>query len=293
MLNTQNAIVAVDLSKTDKKVLNYAKYMAEVLKIKELNLIHIIPSFLAPGNADLKLHEIFEPGFSFKEKIRKKILETAQPIFKDEINLDIEIFEGDPLKELMTRADDLDSAFVIVGRKEESEHSGITARRIARKFYGNVLFVPEQAEPKIQRIIVPIDFSDNSARALKAALQLAENIKNASVRAAYVIQNVPDDYYLNLKIRSELSTHLLVNAETSWISFLKQHELKSEEVPIDFIQNNQPNVARQLNENFEKQRADLVVVGAQGHSAFEKFVYGSVTERLIGYCKKRPMLIVR
>jgi len=36
-----------------------------------------------------------------------------------------------------------------------------------------------------------------------------------------------------------------------------------------------------------------VVMGAKGHTAFEKFLYGSVTEELADNCTKRSILVIR
>ena len=293
MFKTHNVSVAVDLSKTDDKVLRYTQYLADKMKIKKLNLIHVISSLLSPGNADWEVHEILGAGFNLKNKIKDKISTTSNFIFQNGLTTEIEILEGNPFREFIARAEDLNTDLVVVGRKNKSEGSGITAQKIARNFKKNVLFVPPSASLNISRISVPIDFSENSVRALQLALDLSSQIKNSTVRCVHVVNSAPESYYLDLKTRNEIDTHLQFNAENAWGMFLEKNGWKKKIAPIDFIQNHKTNTANLLDDYFKTQQSDLVIVGAKGHTAFENFLYGSVTESLVDRWEGSPVLIVR
>ena len=293
MLNTKNVSVAVDLSKTDDKVLRYTQYLADKLNIKKLNLIHVIPSILSPGNADWEVHEILGTGFNLKDKIIDKISTTSDFIFQNGVTTEIEIVEGNPYRELISRANDLNTDLVVVGRKKKSEGSGITARRIARNFKGNVLFVPPSASLNISRISVPIDFSENSAIAFQLALDLSSQIKNSSVRCVHVVSSPPESYYLDLKTKNEIDTQLQMNAENAWGMFLEKNGWKKEVAHIDYVQNGNENTANLLTDYLKNQQSNLVILGAKGHTAFENFLYGSVTETLVDRWESSPVLIVR
>ena len=58
---------------------------------------------------------------------------------------------------------------LVVGKKEVSEGSGITARRVARNAACNILFLPVNSFQEVEHLIVPIDFSSNSLQALHTA----------------------------------------------------------------------------------------------------------------------------
>ncbi|MFK7773581.1 MAG: universal stress protein [Saprospiraceae bacterium] len=293
MLNTQNVSVAVDLSSTDDKVLRYIQFLADKLNIKRLNLIHVIPSLLSPGNADWEMHEILGPGYNLKGKIKDQLLTKTEFLFQKEIFTEVEIVEGNPFREMIIAAENLDSNLVVVGRKEKSEGSGITAQRIARNFSGNVLFVPAKAPLKINRISVPLDFSENSARALKEALYLSKEIKNCSVRCIHIVNTAPANYYLDLKTRNQLDHQFLQSAKMAWDVFIEKNDFKKKEVPIDFIQKTNENSSKILSNYFEDQKSDLIVMGAKGHTAFENFLYGSVTENFVDSFHSCPVMIVR
>ena len=293
MLNTQNVSVAVDLSSTDDKVLRYTQFLADKLNIKKLNLIHVIPSILSPGNADWEMHEILGSGFNLKEKIKDQLLTKTAFLFPKEIYTEVEIVEGNPYREMIIAAENLDSNLVIVGRKEKSEGSGITAHRIARNFSSNILFVPTEAPLKITKISVPLDYSENSARALDMALDLSKKIKNCSVRCVHIVNTAPSNYYLDLKTRNQLDTQFLQSAKNAWEIFVGKNELKKDNVPIDFVQNFNESSSQILSDYFKDQKSDLVVMGAKGHTAFENFLYGSVTEAFVDKFNDCPVLIVR
>ncbi len=293
MLNTQNVSVAVDLSSTDDKVLRYIHFLSDKLNIKKLNLIHVIPSILSPGNADWEMHEILGPSFNLKGKIKDQFLTKTEFLFPKEIFTEVEIVEGNPYREMIIAAENLDSNLVVVGRKEKSEGSGITAQRIARNFSGNVLFVPANVNLRVTKISVPLDFSDNSARALKEALYLSKEIKKCSVRCVHIVNTAPANYYLDLKTRNQLDSQFLQSAKMAWDVFLGKFDLKKEEVPIDFVQKINESSSEILSNYFKDQKSDFVVMGAKGHTAFENFLYGSVTETLVDRFNDCPVMIVR
>lgn len=293
MLNTQTIAVAVDLSNVDEKILRYTQFLAKKLYVKKVSLVHVIPTILSPGHADLEMHEILGASFSLKKNIEAKIAETRNGIFQNGIMTEIAVFEGNPYEDLIGRADYMGAGLVVIGRKKESDHSGITARRVARDFYGNVLFVPEEATLALQNIIVPIDFSENSSRALRTALELSEKIQNCKVRCVHIVSNIPENYYLDLKMRKELNDKLMNNAENAWKSFLGKNEWTKKSIRIDFIQQTESNISLLLRDFFKTHFTDLVIMGAKGHTAFENFLYGSVTEQLVDNFDDCPVLIVR
>ncbi len=293
MLYTKEVAVAVDLSNNDKTVLQYTKYLANKLNIKKVNLIHVIPSILSPENSDMNIHELVGLDFNLKGKIKDRLQTIAQPIFNNGVSAEVNVIEGNPYRELMAYVDDLDSDLLVVGVKSDSEKSGITAQRVVRNFKGYVMFVPDNVAMGITKITVPIDFSDNSARALITALNLSKQIENCSVRCVHAINSIPDKYYLDMKMKNNLNHQLLSFAENAWAIFLEKNGLERENIHIDFRQDIQSTTGRILLDYFERQNTDMVVMGAKGHTAFEKFLYGSVTEELVDTCNKRSILVIR
>lgn len=293
MLNTPIVSVGVDLSEMDESILKYTQFLVGKLHIKKINMIHIIPSILSFENTDVKVHEILGAEYSLKGKIEKLILDRVQPIFQNGLQPTIEISDGKPYQDLVVKAENLKSELLVLGRKKESAGSGITAQRIARKFHGNILFIPEGAQPLIQKIIVPMDFSDNSARALQAAIELATQLKGCMVRCVHIVNTIPSTYYLDMKTRSQLDGQAMMNTENAWGMFLDKNDWSKKGILIDFVQNTNTNTANLLSDFLKSQHTDLVIMGAKGHTAFENFLYGSLTETLVNQYEASPILIIR
>jgi nucleotide-binding universal stress UspA family protein len=138
---------------------------------------------------------------------------------------------------------------------------------------------------EIKSILVPIDGSKNSFKALTKAIYLAKNC-GASITALYVLRVAYDNPNLvyvpqtqnELKKVEKFLTTAKNQVTKNSISFKKKilfgHEAKR---IIDFAQ---------------KQRFDLVVMGARGHGVIKQMLLGSVSNTVV-HNSKVPVLIVK
>ena len=111
------------------------------------------------------------------------------------------------------------------------------------------------------KILVPVDGSDNSRRALDAALFLSEKL-NAKVTAIHVMEDVPV-----LHIKSEKG--LTINSK------LLQRNPGSE--ILDFC---------------EKEKYDIIIMGSRGMGKFKELVLGSVSSKVLHH-SSCPVMIIR
>ena len=138
---------------------------------------------------------------------------------------------------------------------------------------------------EIKSILVPIDGSKNSFKALTKAIYLAKNC-GASITALYILRvaydnpsliYVPQTQNELKKVEKFLNTAKSQVTKNS-ISFKKKilfgHEAKR---IIDFAQ---------------KQRFDLIVMGARGHGVIKQMLLGSVSNTVV-HNSKVPVLIVK
>ena len=296
MVSFDRAMLALDLSGMDEAILRYVASIAPVLDIRKIYLIHAIPDFSAPENVDVEFHKLFNPEYPVDEKIRDKISLDAEEVFDSlpGIDLSVEVVEGKPYEKLIHWTEVKEIDLLVVGHKAVSEGSGITPRRVARKTGCNVLFVPPESRGGIRRMMVPVDFSENSLRGLQCALEMKERLGDLHLQCVYVVDMPPADYYMRPFDNTGYRRVLLDSARNAYRHFLEEHHLDGKEVgEAEFLPNEYSNIAAHLSEYASDNEVDLVVMGAQGHSAFEHFIYGSVTERFVERCKDRPVLIVR
>ena len=291
----KRTLVALDLSEMDRRLLAHTAALRGPLAMEKIYFVHIIRDLNMPRNAEVQFIKLFAPEHPIDEQVRKKLNLDVEAALGENgsSTTQIEVIEGKPYEKLIhwTQVKEID--LLVVGRKIQSKGSGITARRVARKAGCNVLFVPENATDNIRRIIVPIDFSENAARALRTALRLKTQLKAPTVQALYIVDMPPGDYYMEPRESSGFRMILLDSARSAYRDFLQKYHLDGNAVEGVFLENNFVNVAAHINQYAREQEADLIVVGAQGHTALENFLYGSVTESLVERSRETPILIVR
>lgn len=142
---------------------------------------------------------------------------------------------------------------------------------------------------QIQRILVPIDFSDHSARALDYAIELAQKF-GAEVRLlnAYpVYVGAVSPYGLSVPESFEQACRDAAKGEIeSW-----GEKVTAAGVPVKTQLSALP-PAEAIARYVEEQAIDLVVMGTRGLSGFKHFMLGSVAERTLRSCEC-PILTVR
>lgn len=142
----------------------------------------------------------------------------------------------------------------------------------------------------IQQILVPIDFSENSQKALRFAARFAERFQ-AHLQLVHVIQSVSSVYDLgphsiiSEKLEEELKEHAMQ----------KLTDLARGEIPASIAVNcsvRSGNAAEEIVESAKEGRADLIIAGTHGRSGLKHMFLGSVAEGTVRYAPC-PVLVVR
>jgi nucleotide-binding universal stress UspA family protein len=140
----------------------------------------------------------------------------------------------------------------------------------------------------INRILVPVDFSDCSRKALRYAIPLAKE-HAAAITLLYVVPKQYTTYDYGGPNMPSFEAHLFVNAEK------RLHDLLEEEVraqvPADAIVRD-GSAVEDILEAAEKLPADLIVISTHGHTGFKHILLGSVTEQVVRRAPC-PVLVVR
>ena len=292
MNSITRALVALDFSKMDDHLLSYSQLVSGAMNLEKLYFVHIVPDFFVSNDfefaapvatpVDERIQNIIE------EKVKKQFA-----VDSGDLDIAVNVIEGSPYERLLHWTELKKIDLLITGKKKKSEGSGITAKRVAHRVDCNILFVPENANPAPSKILVPIDFSDHSARALKSALHFKTLVPEVEIVAMNVVHYLPSDYYFGLDNNPVYREAVIDNSKKAYQKLLDKNGLTNEDIEVVFIENSRNNIARHINHYASKIDADLIIMGAKGHSAFENFIFGSVTERLVDYCDDVPILVVR
>jgi nucleotide-binding universal stress UspA family protein len=106
---------------------------------------------------------------AFEAAVRGKLPPAAAAITR------VEVHSAAGVPEILRAARDMSLDLIVVGRRLPSEQIGIGSAfaRLARKAPCNVLVVPTHSHPHLERLFVPVDFSEHSRRALALAVEIA------------------------------------------------------------------------------------------------------------------------
>jgi nucleotide-binding universal stress UspA family protein len=133
-----------------------------------------------------------------------------------------------------------------------------------------------------KKIICPTDFSDASKEALKAAVELAAQF-SAELLLVHVLPPVmnyiPADW--TETPRFDLPSYERQQAEDA---LAKLDELSQQQIPEAVnrrILVRQGSAAHEILEAAAEENADLIVIASHGMTGWRRYLYGSVTQRVI------------
>lgn len=138
------------------------------------------------------------------------------------------------------------------------------------------------------KILVPVDGSDNSYRALDAALLLSEKL-GSKVTAIHVMEDVPV-----LHIESEKLLRELLDAykKENQLILLKCSEIATKKGLTIHTKLLQGNPGSTIPNFCEKEKYDIIVMGSRGMGKFKELVLGSVSSKVLHH-SSCPVMIIR
>lgn len=150
-----------------------------------------------------------------------------------------------------------------------------------------------------KKILIATDGSEHTEKAIIHAIELAK-ITGAQLHAVYVISLVSPPG--TLEIRSDPESCRIIDASIDGLRKILRHEgeeaikyisqqAKRDGVDVrEWILEGQP--AKEILKLAEEESIDLIVMGTLGRSGIEKFLLGSVADKVIRG-SKIPVLVVR
>ncbi len=138
-----------------------------------------------------------------------------------------------------------------------------------------------------QKILVPLDGSEPSGKALEAAVQLAKNLNGKlALLSVYSVAGVaapgPELSVMAIEAARDSCKRILAEAE---------QKVRSEKIEVE-TEVAQGGAVEEIVKKSKEGKFDLIVMGARGLSTLKKILIGSVSD---GVIKKAtcPVLIVK
>ena len=281
-------IVGVNLNENDAALIREAGMLSGITESEKILYIHVLEGQEIPDKIKNQYPQLISPFRELaEEKIKKAVIENSEK----KSDYECRIKEGRPVKALLEEIRSYDADIVVIGRNYSSKRSNKKiAENIARKAPCSVYVVPsEYASKEIKHIMVASDGSAHSKSALEEAVKLASALKLKSVSCLNVY-HVPMGFHSTGKSYEEFAEIMHENAKIEFQEMIQDFSSSGIEIRPVYVLND--HIEKGILDSIEKEKADMLIVGARGRSTGSSVLLGSVTEHLIGQVKI-PLLAVK
>jgi nucleotide-binding universal stress UspA family protein len=290
MYEINRILICLDLTRMDEALMKYTEMLARYMKIRKIYLLHVTKSLDLDSEIKKKYPDLFAP---LDESIRQDIQKRAEEIYQDEgVEIEVEVLEGDPFERVLRWSKVKDIDLIVMGRKKQLSGSGFLPEKMANILLCSVLFVPENVIAKMERILVPFDFSEFSDNALGEALFIKDHY-GAEVICQHVYE-VPQGYTSTGKSFEEFAEIMKDNA----VQNFKQHITDLENVSLDDVEvvytlREGKDLSSHVYEHAIDSNVDMIIAGSRGRTKVASILLGSVAGKLIRNNSDIPLMIVK
>jgi nucleotide-binding universal stress UspA family protein len=294
MRTPKRILVGMDFSSTDYRLIEFLNALNGAVSPEKVYFLHVSPSLDIPAYmSDFYREELQQAPID--EKFRTEMAEEVnRKLTKGNFETEFEVIEGPVTRQLIHRAKVKNIDLAILGKKAPSVGSGVSTKRFLRQTDCSVLFVPDKPFKGFRTLLVPVDFSENSSMALKKAIAFAAALNPKPVIKVLNVFDVPTELQYRIsRTYAQFAEIVKKNTEDFFPEYLGKFDKQGVQVDSVLIQNTHFNTSKHILEYAQESSADLIMMGAQGHTALESFLLGSVTEKLLGYNETIPTWIIR
>jgi len=289
MYKIERLLVALDFTEMDELLVKYTSHLAKFLNSEKVYFIHIAKDLELPDELKKNYPDLLAPGDESMTNRIEKLVETAwESDYKCEHA--IEVKEGDPSEQILKWVDIKAVDMMVMGRKRKLKGGGIVPQKIAKVAHTSIMMVPEDYQFKLDKIVVPVDFSKHSKLAVEEAIAINKDQK-ISVTLLNIYR-VPVGYNKTGKTYDEFAEIMEAHAQSDFKEFIAKNEfpdnlichygLDEDDAPAD-----------KIFEYASKENADMIIMGSKGRTGLASILLGSVAEKVVTYDSEIPLMIVK
>ena len=302
VLRLNNILVPTDFSPASLKALHYGIAFARQFNAV-LSLVHVVEP--RPAVAGFESVPITIDDTQVLKNFERRLTEFTAENVPAGIVVNTLVQHGSAFEEVVSTAKARDIDLIIASTHGHTGFKrvlfGSTAERIVQRAPCPILVVREREHEflttsrpdemtisKLNRILVPIDFSDCSRKALQYAIAFAKQF-NAEILCLHSIEIPYGTGEAGIVIETEaFRKRLHEEAKGQMAAFLEEQAVQlAEEGTIKL-----GTPYREIIQTADDRQIDLIVLGTHGRSGVRHFLLGSTTERVVRYAHC-PVLVVR
>lgn len=266
----EKILLPIDVNTDSEEQLNVAIELSRTFN-SEIIIIYVLSEeALHEDIKEIVIQAITDSLNKAKEAFRKEGIIVREPVIE----------YGKPVDKIIQMSVKENVNLILAGSgnkgKNEKYQLGITAEKLIRLSDKPVWIVKSNEKTKLKNILCPVDFSDPSKRALKNAILLSKKFK-ANLRILSVYEP-----YTNTSPRARIdeekeNTNLLKQTEEKMSLFVKEFDLHGLNFEIDIQAGS---IHERILHIIKKYGHDLLVIGTNGRSGINRFLMGSITEKV-------------
>jgi nucleotide-binding universal stress UspA family protein len=286
-VNIERVLCPIDFSEFSRDALDHAVAMARWYRAT-LTVMHVIDIPQVPVNGLAAGSEAFTPMFD-RDKVAEDVRTFARPaIGSVDLKWDVLVTLGTPVGAIELHAEQIRADLVVVGTHGRSGFQrfliGSVTEKLLRAITAPLLIVPPPVKKPetitYATVLCPIDFSNESLRALEYALSLAQE-SGARIILLHAQETLLDDvdplYAPNMNVPEYLR-----DAEQKASARLKAAVPEEARVWADPVERVVRGRAyRQILAIAQQENVGLIVMGVRGKGALNRLIFGSTTEHVI------------
>ena len=297
-LALNSILVGLELDAPDKGILRFVKTLHEEITTREVHFLHIVPdhrpiSLSVSGEISEEWATDLELKNDLKEHINALLRTWYGPVVPQSWQTDI--VEGNPLEVLLDSAATLEADAVIIGSHADHSQHMVDPPRLARKLPVDAFIVPDKATGEITNILVPIDFSGYSIRALHKAIALRESLRGPATLTVVHVYELPNFSLYRTSRTPDQWESMISKAKLEALDIFLYSNAKAyrDSIQTAVVKKDLPGLPQYILNYAETHGTDLLVMGAKGHSPVDLLLMGSVTEKVIRETDSIPVWVVR
>ncbi|MGM0580439.1 MAG: universal stress protein [Bacteroidota bacterium] len=292
MYPIKKVIIGLDLRELDKTMVEFADFLANKQAVEDVYFVNVIKNLYVPKEVLKEFPDMVENAIKErKSEMEKKVEDFAKSEHKDKFHFNV--LTGKISDSILKFTKEKDIDLIVMGRREKANESGALAQRLARRAACSLLIIPEGTSPKMDRILVPSDFSEYSKLALEEAINIARSNQNSTEITIQNVFTVPTGYHYTGKTFEEFTEVMRNNATKNYKKFISKFDTKEIELNAVYSQDTNEDVTTDMIDKAHEINANAIIIGAKGRTATTAFFLGSIAERLIQLDNDIPLMIVR
>jgi nucleotide-binding universal stress UspA family protein len=270
----RHLVVGLALTDADVRLLGYAAQIARLGSVREVRFVHVLPP-----TAYGQVHDHDRVLTALQEQVRKHFADVPERVQRY-----CDVLKGPLLDRLLSFSAEQEVDLMLVGHRRDRPGRGALSRRLAMKAPCSVWIVPDGSPATIQRILMPVDFSEPAADAVQVGTSLAQLVGLKECQALHVYFNEAHATY------AEYEEVLRGEEAKAFAQFIAPLNLHGVRVTPLFQEG--AHVAHVIHRVAQEERIDLIVMPTRGRSRSAAILLGSVTEETIVETRI-PLLVVK